>query len=107
MKVFIYATEGIYQGLHGISNQGVLEVENLEEAEWAGGDMSTSLIEEYNLEDEYYDEDGEYIMEPEFNYSIYAIADEYASMSIEELNDIADREGHETFIEEYCGEELI
>ena len=107
MKVFIYATEGIYQGLHGIENHEVVEIENLKEAEWIGQEMAESLIDEFGLESDYYDEDGELDFDPEFNYSIYAIADEYASMYIEELNDIADREGYETFIEKYCGEELI
>jgi len=107
MKVFIYATEGIYQGLHGIYNQKVLEVKNIEEADWAGVEMSNSLIEEYGLEDDYYDEDGEYYVEPDFNYLIYAIADEYASMSDKELTNIAYNMGYEDFIDKYCGEELI
>ena len=107
MKVFIYATEGIYQGLHGIFDQQVTEINDIEEGDMLGHEMAEGLISSFGLEDEYYDEDGEYIMDPEFDYVIYPIADEYISMSDEELDNIAYREGYETFIEEYCGEELL
>ena len=103
MKVFIYATEELYQGLHGIEALEVVEIENLKEAEWIGQEMAESLIVEYGLEDEYEESGIEY----ELNYSIYAIADEYAGMTIDELNQIAEREGYEDFIAQYCGEELV
>ena len=35
MQVYIYATEGIYQDLHGINWYGVVDVDSIEEAnEW-------------------------------------------------------------------------
>ena len=100
MKVFIYATEGLYQGLHGIEAFEVTEVGNLKEAECYAEEMAQNLIDDYGLEEEYEE------FEPEFNYSIYAIADEYLGVSTADLNDIAGREGHEDFIRDYCGEEL-
>lgn len=32
MKVYIYATEGTYQGLHGVYNCQVVDVSDIEEA---------------------------------------------------------------------------
>ena len=101
MKVFIYATEGIYQGLHGVEALEVTEVDNLKEAGYYAVEMALDLIDDYGLEEEYEE------FEPELNYSIYAIADEYLGVSITDLNDIAEREGHEDFIRDYCGEELV
>lgn len=102
MKVFIYATEGLYGGLHGIEALEVMEVDNLEDAEFRGGEMADNLIYEYGLEDEYDESE----IEPELNYLVYAIAPEYISMSDEELTDIAYNMGYEDFIDKYCGEEL-
>ena len=108
MRVFIYATEGIYQGLHGISNQCVVEIKDTKEADEIGQEMAENLVEEYGLEDEYYgdEDDDEYMFDPEFNWNIYKIRDDVTE-SIEELDNIAYREGYETFIEEYCEEEEL
>lgn len=105
MKVFIYATEGIYQGLHGISNQCVVEIKDIKEANEIGQEMAESLVEEYGLEDEYEDDDA-YMFDSEFNWNIYKIRDNVTE-SVEELDNIACREGHEIFIEEYCEEEEL
>ena len=102
MKVFIYATEGIYQGLHGIYAQSVVEVDTPEEAEVIAWDLAGNLVDEFGLEEEY-EESG---FEPEFDYSIYRISDEYAKATVGELEDIACNEGHESFIKDYCVEEI-
>lgn len=105
MKVFIYATEGQYQGLHGIYSQEVTEVRDRAEADEIGHDMAYDLIESYGLEDEYEDdEDG---IESELYWSVHLIADEYADRSVEELDEICAYEDYKTFTEKYCGEELL
>lgn len=104
MKVFIYATEGMYQGLHGIFNQCVTEVDNLEKAELIGRDLAESLIEDYGLEEDY--EEDEYT-DPEFDWVIYRIGDKFNHISTDDLNYIAYNMGHEDFIEQYCVEELV
>lgn len=106
MRVFIYATEGFYQGLHGIYNQCVTEVDNFEEAESIGRDLAVSLVEDYGLEEDYYDEEDEYIIDPEFNWIICRIDDEFNHISTADLDSIAYDMGYEDFIEKYCVEEL-
>ena len=112
MKVFIYATEGIYRGLHGISNQCVIEIDNLEEAKMTGEEMAEELVESFGLEDEYYedfDENGysdDYCIDPEFDYFIYKIRDDIA-LSTRELDEICAREDWESFVEKYCEKEEL
>ena len=117
MKVFIYATEGMYQGLHGIEDMCVTEINSIDEGNDIGKEMAYDLITSFGLEDEYamsqsdYDEEsGEF---PEWNgeaeelyWNIYEIKDEYKDMETSELDSIACNLGHESFIKEYCGKEL-
>ena len=53
MQVYIYATEGIYQGLHGINWCGVVDVDSIEEANEWGYENAIDLISSYGLEREY------------------------------------------------------
>ena len=109
MKVFIYAIEGVYRGFHGISNQCVIEIDNLEEAKMTGEEMAEGLVESFGLEDEYYDEEGyngEYCIDPEFDYFIYKIRDDI-TLSARELDEICAREDWVSFVEEYCEEEEL
>ena len=117
MKVFIYATEGMYQGLHGIEGMCVTEINSIDEGNAIGKEMAYDLITSFGLEDEYamsqsdYDEEsGEF---PEWNgeaeelyWNIYEIKDEYKDMETRELDSIVCNLGHESFIKEYCGKEL-
>lgn len=103
MKVFIYAIEGIYQGLHGISNQCVIEIDNLEEAKMTGEEMAEELVESFGLEDEYYNEEG---FDPEFDYFIYKIRDDI-TLSARELDEICAYEDWKSFVEEYCDKEEL
>ena len=50
MQVYIYATEGIYQGLHGINWCGVVNVDSIEEANEWGYENAIDLISSYGLE---------------------------------------------------------
>lgn len=114
MVIYIYAWEGMYQGLHGIADENIFEVEDdISEEElqkliydW-GDEMSDGLIYQYGLEGEYleelddYDEDDYDIREcPSYcdrGWTAHKVKDEYAKDAGDYLN-----AGHEYFIEHYC-----
>jgi len=106
MRVFIYAYEDTYKGLHGIYDVRVVDVSSLEEANEYGMVMSGDVIESYGIADENFDED-EY--EAAFSeacmWDIYPIDEKKAKgLSIEELDKLASDWGKDLFIKKYCGE---
>lgn len=115
MRVFIYAYEGQYCGLHGIEDLTCTEVDSVEEAEEIGREMSEDVITSFGLEDEWLAEDDEsedcteYATYAEcfgLEYEIYKIKDE-VDLSIEELDSICSHLGKETFINEYCESKVL
>lgn len=106
MRVYIWAVEGIYQGLHGIESTEVHEVNTIEEANEIARLNAYELVESFGLEEEYeeYGDDG---FEPEYMWNIYKIREEFNNISTRELDELCCRLGDELFREEYCGEELF
>lgn len=111
MRVFIYACEDMYHGLHGIEDMRVVEVSSIEEADEYGMEMSGELIETYDTLsdfDEYGDDDEEAYEEAFLEareWYVYPIDEEKAKgKSTEELGKIASEWGSDWFIKEYCGE---
>jgi hypothetical protein len=102
MKVFIYATEGLYDGLHGIYSLAVYDVDSVNEAEDIGFDMAEDLVYQYGLEDEY----SERQLEPHYYCTIYKIADD-VDYSVEELDRMCHRLGRDLFVLKYCEENPI
>lgn len=102
MQVYIYATEGIYQGLHGINWCGVVDVDSIEEANEWGYENAIDLISSYGLEREY--EESE--MEEEVYWEVHKIRSDI-QMTTRELDEIAARYDRDTFVEEYCEEECL
>lgn len=102
MQVYIYATEGIYQRLHGINWCGVVDVDSIEEANEWGYENAIDLISSYCLEREY--EDSE--MEEEVYWEVYKIRSDI-QMTTKELDEITAYHDRDTFIEEYCEEECL
>ena len=102
MQVFIYATEGMYQGLHGIYWQGVVEVDSREEADDWGREEAYELIESFGLEDEYDESSFDY--EGECNWLVHKIRDDI-HMDTHELDSICADLDYESFIEDYCDKE--
>ena len=106
MRVFVYACENTYQGLHGICDMRVVDVSSLEEANESGMEMSGAVTESYDIIDESLSEEEyeEAFLEARLWY-IYPIDEEKAKdFSTEELDKLASDWGDESFIEEYCGE---
>lgn len=122
MKVFVYAYEGMYQGLHGIEDLDVLEVsDNLEEAEkeiddW-GREASEELIYSYGLEDEYCDAENEKNEDDEWDITestCYCDRGWYAhkvrddvTLSLSELREACCNDGKNIFVKEYCEQEVL
>ena len=99
MKVFIYAYEDSYYGLHGVNTQFVCEVRDIEEAREIGFDAACEVIDTYsNL---LLEEDGSYDENESALYEIYKIKDSI-NFSEEELDNICSRRDKDAFIEEYC-----
>lgn len=122
MLVFIYAYEGLYQGLHGIEDYDVIDVnDNIKIAreeinEW-GREASNELIYSFGLEKEYMRradiEDMEELDEEDWvdmtdgcGWEAYKIKEEI-SLSLEELQKEASRLGKKLFISQYCEESDI
>ena len=124
-RFYYYATENIYQGLHGIEDSGVIEADNMEDACEYCYSACCNLIMSYEdimaeleevaksclNEDEREDEDkflemlDEAIAESCI-VAVWEIDEEKAEgYSTEELDSIAYHQGHNYFIEEYCVEE--
>lgn len=99
MRVYIYATEGTYQGLHGVYNCQVVNVGDIEEANEYGYEMAFNVAESYGLTDE--DEE----IEQEYNWTIYSIKNS-VEKTTDELDEICARMGFETFVDKYCDERL-
>ena len=102
MQVYIYAAEGIYQGLHGINWCGVVDVDSIEEANEWGYENAIDLIYSYGLEAEY----EESCMDEEVYWEIYKIRSDI-QMTTRELDELAARHDKEFFVEEYCEKEYL
>ena len=99
MKVFIYAYEDSYYGLHGINTQLVCEVRDIDEAREIGLESAYEVIDMYS--DYLLEEDGSYDERESALYEIYKIKDSI-NFSEEELDNICSRKNIDDFIEEYC-----
>ena len=104
-RVFIYACEDSYGGLHGIEDMTVTEVSNLKVADEIGRDMSLGVIESYGIREEYGEEDVEYDSDEGTCWEIYKIK-EGICISTSELDAECCNLGKEDFIEQYCEKEV-
>ena len=109
MRVFVYACEEMYHGLHGIEDMRVVEVESVEEADEYGREMSADIIESFDTIGDFDEYEDEEAYEEAFldarEWYVYPIDEEKAKgLSIEELDRLASTEGRDYFVEEYCGE---
>ena len=122
MRIFIYACESFYGGLHGIEDFCIEELETYNEnlISGIGIELSLDVIENYiNVNEDYLDCDGaedfdseeEYLeayheaVDEHIEWYAYKIKDEFNDMTIKELEGIAARiTGPQSFIKKYCEE---
>lgn len=121
-RFYYYATENIYQGLHGIEDSGVIEAKDMNDACDFCFERCMSLMEDYDdimtslreraasclSEEDSEDEEKFYemldeVMAENALVAVWAIDEGKAKgLSIEELDSIAYRSGMHYFVEEYC-----
>ena len=98
MLVYIFAYEGSYRGLHGMYNEDVVEVQDMEEANNYGYEMAQDVVESYDCFDD--DED----IEQELEWRIYKIKE---GISADEAHAALGLYDEEDFVAEYCEEEVL
>ena len=96
MLVYIFACESSYGGLHGMYNEDVVEVQNIEEADEYGYEMAAGVVESYNCFDE--------VFEEEFEWRVYKIKE---GISAEEARAALGSYDEEGFVAEYCEGEVL
>lgn len=125
MRIFIYACESFYGGLHGIEDFCIEEFEICHRNPIGhicniGRELSQNVIEKYiNVDRDYLDCNGPEDFDSEenyweaYNYAVYEhiewyaykIKDKFNDMTIKDLEEIAARvTGPQSFIKEYCEE---
>ena len=98
MLVYIFACEGSYRGLHGMYDEDIVEVQDMEEANEYGYEMAQGVVESYDCFDE--DED----IEQELEWRIYKIKE---GISAEEARAALGSYDEKGFVAEYCEEEVL
>ena len=96
MLVYIFACEGSYRGLHGMCNEDVVEVQDMEEANEYGYEMAEGVVESYDCFDEE--------VEEELEWRIYKIKE---GISAEEARAAVCSHNEEGFVAKYCEEEVL
>ena len=98
MLVYIYACEASYGGLHGMYDEDVVEVRDIEEANAYGYEMAQGVIESYDCFDE--DED----VEHELEWRIYKIKED---ISADEARAAISSYDEDEFVEKFCEKEML
>ena len=98
MLVYIFAYEGSYRGLHGMYDEDIVEVQDMEEADEYGYEMALGVVESYGCFDD--DED----IEQELEWRIYKIKE---GISADEARAALGSYDEDGFVAEYCEEEVL
>ena len=122
MKVYIYAFEDEFQGLHGIFDQTVVEfyIDDLptigKHCDMIGQEMASDVIQSYEYminwmpDRDDYENDDEYdyacdaAFEEEMQWITMPIHENFQSMNEDDLIDLASELGPDSFQEMYCRE---
>ena len=96
MLVYIFACESSYGGLHGMYDEDVVEVQDIEEANEYGYEMAEGVVESYNCFDE--------VFEEEFEWRVYKIKE---GISVEKARAALGSYDEEGFVAEYCEGEVL
>lgn len=107
MRVFIYAYEDQYGGLHGVYEQAVVEAANIREANEIAREMAENVVDSWGLWEADTDEDEEeFYWDYSTEWLIYKIRDD-VTLSTEELDKLCSCEDYEEFAKMYCEEEAL
>ena len=98
MLVYIFACESSYGGLHGMYDEDVVEVRDMEEANEYGYAMAAGVVESYDC----FDEDE--VVEEELEWRVYKIKE---GISAEEARAALGSHDEEDFVAEYCEKEVL
>ena len=96
MLVYIFACEGSYGGLHGMYDEDIVEVQNMEEADEYGYEMAQGVAESYDYE---YED-----IEQELEWRIYKIKE---GISADEARAALGSHDEKGFVAKYCEEEIL
>ena len=96
MLVYIFAYEGSYRGLHGMYDEDIVEVQDMEEADEYGYEMAQGVAESYDYE---YED-----IEQELEWRVYKIKE---GISADEARAALGSYNEEGFVAEYCEEEML
>ena len=96
MLVYIFACESSYGGLHGMYDEDVVEVRDMEEANEYGYEMAEGVVESYNCFDE--------VVEEELEWRVYKIKE---GISADEARAALGSHDEEGFVAEYCEKEVL
>ena len=96
MLVYIFACEGSYGGLHGMYDEDIVEVQDMEEADEYGYEMAQGVAESYDYE---YED-----IEQELEWRVYKIKE---GISAEEARAALGSYDEKGFVAEYCEEEML
>ena len=98
MLVYIFACEASYGGLHGMYEEDVIEVRNMEEANNYGYEMAQNVVESYDC----FNDDEE--VEEKLEWRVYKIKE---GISAEEARAALGSYDEEGFVAEYCKGEAL
>ena len=98
MLVYIFACESSYGGLHGMYDEDVVEVQDMEEANEYGCGIAQGVAESYDCFDE---DEG---IEQELEWRIYKIKE---GISADEARAALGSHDEEGFVAEYCEGEAL
>lgn len=96
MLVYIFACEGSSGGLHGMYDEDVVEVQDMEEANEYGYEMAEGVVESYDC----FDED----VEEELEWRVYKIKE---GISADEACAALGSYEEDDFVAKYCEEEVL
>lgn len=101
--LLIYAYDAFYGGLHGMNDYRVIDDAEASFADEIGVELSCDVINSYGyLEEEIYEEDN---LEELIAFEVYRIKPSLAdNKTIEDIEEIINKEGVNIFIDEYCCE---
>ena len=96
MLVYIFACEASYGGLHGMYDEDVVEVRDMEEASEYGYEMAEGVVESYDCFDE--------VVEEELEWRVYKIKE---GISAEEVRVALGSYEKDDFVAKYCEEGVL